>query len=43
MLRLPVALYQVATEVSADRLKAVFQPGQVASVKTGWRHFVTKT
>src|SRR4029453_9448518 len=43
VLRLPVALYQVATEVSADRLKDVFQPGQVASVKNGWRPFVTKT
>ena len=29
VLRLPVALHQVATEVSADRLKDVFQPGQV--------------
>ena len=43
VLRLPVALDQVATEVSADRLIDVFQPDRWASVKTGWRYFVTKT
>src|SRR5512132_1668153 len=43
VLRLPVALHQVATEVSTDRLKDVFQPDRWASMKTGWRYFVTKT
>src|SRR4029453_16761188 len=42
VLRLPVALDQVATEVSADRLIDVFQPDRWAAVKTGWRCFVTK-
>ena len=43
MLRFPVALDQVATEVSPDRLKDVFQPGQVGIGEDRRRYFVTKT
>jgi hypothetical protein len=43
VLRLPVVLHQVATEVSADRLKDVFQPGQVGVGEDRRRYFVTKT
>ena len=43
VLRLPVALHQVATEVTADRLKDVFQPGQVGVGEDRRRSFVTNT
>ena len=43
VLRLPVVLHQVATEVSPDRLKDVFQPGQMGVGEDRRRYFVTKT